>query len=151
MKIIHSVKKNVLLSRLNIRARNTTALMIMSSIPTLIHFSRFAYSALYSCIRRRYALCSLSCVVAGSFISPSIRSSSSGSSSCPSSKRSISENFVFFICSFSFLSLFFKPTPRFLSVFFLAIITSDIKSANSGFCRAKARLAAHRLSENILT
>ena len=39
--------------------------------------------------------------------------------------------------------LFFKPTPHFLSVFFLAIITSDIKSANSGFCRAKARLAAH--------
>ena len=30
------------------------------------------------------------------------------------------------------------------------IITSDLKSAGSGFCRAKARLAAHRTSENIL-
>ena len=30
------------------------------------------------------------------------------------------------------------------------IITSDIKSAKSGFYRAKARLAAHRTSENIL-
>ena len=30
------------------------------------------------------------------------------------------------------------------------IITSDLKSAGSGFCRAKARLAEHRTSENIL-
>ena len=30
------------------------------------------------------------------------------------------------------------------------IITSDLKSAGSGFCRAKARLSAHRTSENIL-
>jgi len=30
------------------------------------------------------------------------------------------------------------------------IITSDLKSAGSGFCRAKARLAAHRTPENIL-
>ena len=30
------------------------------------------------------------------------------------------------------------------------IITSDLKSAGSGFCRTKARLAAHRTSENIL-
>ena len=34
---------------------------------------------------------------------------------------------------------------------FYVIITSDIKSANSGFCRAKARLTAHRLSENVET
>ena len=31
------------------------------------------------------------------------------------------------------------------------IIIPDKKSADSGFCRAKARLAAHRLSENVLT
>ena len=31
------------------------------------------------------------------------------------------------------------------------IITSDIKSAKSGFYRTKARLAVHRLSENIET
>ena len=49
-----------------------------------------------------------------------------------------------------FIKIFlFTPTLEFKAE--MSIITSDIKSAESGFCRAKARLAAHRLSENILT